>query len=144
MYLVDTSIISLYDPRRVAAHMEVVDWMRRNDESLFLSSVTFTEIELGILKLIRLGSPTRAGELEGFRDDIIAIFRDRSLPLTVPVALEVARLAEAIRPMVIERTDLIIAATAKVHRLTVLTRNLRHFSPTGVACLDPLLTLPPG
>jgi predicted nucleic acid-binding protein len=106
--------------------------------------VTFTEIELGILKLIRLGSPTRAGELEGFRDEIIAIFRDRSLPLTVPVALEVARLAEAIRPMVIERTDLIIAATAKVHRLTVLTRNLRHFSPTGVACLDPLLTLPPG
>ncbi len=44
--------------------------------------------------------------------------------------------------MVIERTDLIIAATAHVHRLTVLTRNLRHFEPVGVPVIDPTRSLP--
>ncbi len=46
------------------------------------------------------------------------------------VALAVARLGEAIRPRVIERADLIVAATAQVHNLTILTRNIRHFAPT--------------
>ena len=58
------------------------------------------------------------------------------------VALTLARLAEAIRPQVIERTDLIIAATAKVHELTVLSRNIRHFEPTGVPAIDPVQSLP--
>jgi len=44
--------------------------------------------------------------------------------------------------MVIERTDLTIAATAKVHGFTILTRNLRHFEPTGVPTIDPLKSLP--
>ena len=59
------------------------------------------------------------------------------------VALHVPRLAEAARPMTIELADLIIAATAKVHGLTVLTRNLKHFAPTGVGVIDPVAQLPP-
>lgn len=71
-----------------------------------------------------------------YRDSLIARYSDRILPFDF--ALAVARLAENIRPMVIELPDLIIAATARVHRLTVLTSNLRHFTQTGVPVVDPL------
>jgi toxin FitB len=118
--------------------------MRQHDPLLFLSTITLTEIEAGILKLIREGKRTRANQLLALRDGLIADFKDRLLQLDVAVALMLARLAEAVRPKVIERVDLIIAATAKVHDLTVLTRNIRHFEPTGVAVLDPLRSLPRG
>jgi hypothetical protein len=97
----------------------------------------------GVLKLRRDGQERRAGEYESFRDGLESEFRERILPVDVPVALAIARIGEAVRPMVIEVFDLIIAATARVHGLTVLTRNLRHFAPTGVPVLDPLAALPP-
>jgi toxin FitB len=142
MYLLDTSIVSLFDPRRRVEAGPVLEWMRRHDPLLFLSTVTLTEIEAGILKLSREEKHARATQLAGLRDGLIADFADRLLPMDVPVALAVARLAEAVRPMVIERTDLTIAATAKVHGFTILTRNLRHFEPTGVPTIDPLRSLP--
>jgi toxin FitB len=142
MYLLDTNIVSLFDPRRAAEAATVVDWMREYDSLLFLSSITLTEIEAGILKLMRERKEARAGQLIALRDGLIADFGARLLPLDVEVALTVARLAEAVRPMVIERTDLIVAATARVHGFTVLTRNIRHFAPTGVAAIDPVSALP--
>jgi predicted nucleic acid-binding protein len=142
MYLLDTNIVSLFDPRRTAEAAAVVDWMREYDSLLFLSSITLTEIEAGILKLMRERKEACAGQLIALRDGLIADFGARLLPLDVEVALTVARLAEAVRPMVIERTDLIIAATARVHGFTVLTRNIRHFAPTGVAAIDPVRALP--
>jgi predicted nucleic acid-binding protein len=48
MYLLDTNIVSLFDPRRAAEAAAVVDWMREYDSLLFLSSITLTEIEAGI------------------------------------------------------------------------------------------------
>ncbi len=143
MYLLDTSVVSLFDPRRIAEGGPLIAWIRQNDPLLFISTITLTEMEAGILKLVRERKQARANELVALRDGLIADYRDRLLPLDVDVALAVARIAESIRPMVIERTDLIIAATASVHNLTVLTRNLRHFQPTGVPVMDPLTMLPP-
>jgi predicted nucleic acid-binding protein len=131
MYLLDTNIVSLFDPWRAAEASPIVQWMREHDSLLFLSTITLTEIEAGILKLSREKKNARAGQLTALRDGLIADFKDRLLPLDAEVALMLARLAEAVRPMVIERSDLIIAATAKVHGLTVLTRNVRHFQPTA-------------
>ena len=144
VYLLDTNIVSLFDSRRANEAAPVLEWMRQHDPLLFLSTITLTEIEAGILKLIREGKRTRANQLLALRDGLIADFKDRLLPLDVAVALMLARLAEAARPKVIERVDLTIAATAKVHGLTVLSRNIRHFEPTGVAVLDPLRSLPRG
>jgi toxin FitB len=144
MYLLDTNIVSLLDPRRAIAAAPVLQWMRERDPLLFLSTITITEIEAGILKLVRERKEARASQLVAFRDGLIADFNNRLLPLDVEVALTVARLAESIRPMVIERTDLIIAATASVHGLTVLTRNVRHFAPTGIPAIAPLQALPQG
>lgn len=144
MYLLDTNIVLLFDPRRIREAQSLVHWMREHDSLLFLSTITVTEIETGILKLRREGKNARANQLIALRDSIIADFRDRLLPLDVEVALAVARLAEAIKPMVLDRFDLIIAATARVHGLTVLTRNMRHFEPIGVPALDPVHSLPRG
>jgi toxin FitB len=142
MYLLDTNIVSLFDPRRAQQAEPVISWLRAHDPLLYLSTITLTEIEAGILKLKRERKDARASQLVILRDGLIADFRDRLLPLDVDVALTVARLADAIRPKVIERIDLIIAATAAVHGLTVLTGNVRHFAPTGVPVIDPLRSLP--
>lgn len=142
MYLLDTNIVSLFDPRRADEAAPVIAWMREHDPLLFLSTITLTEIEAGILKLVREKKQKRADRLIALRDGLIADFSERLLPLDVEVALAIARIAEAVRPKVIERPDLIIAATATVHGLTVLTRNLRHFTPTSVPAIDPLKSLP--
>ena len=142
MYLLDTNIVSLFDPRRAAEAAPLIDWMREHDPLLFLSTITLTEIEAGILKLRREKKETRSHQLAALRDGLITDFKDRLLPLDIEVALALARLAEAVRPRVVERADLIIAATAYVHGLTVLTRNVRHFEPTGVPTIDPVRSLP--
>lgn len=143
MYLLDTNIVSLFDVRRQPNALPLIDWMRRHDRELFLSVVTLLEIETGLLKLAREGRSKRAAEIEALRVDIETSFGSRILSIDAEVALFTARLAEHARPAVVEIRDLLIAATAQVHRMTVLTRNLRHFAPTGVAHLDPLTTLPP-
>lgn len=143
MYLLDTNIVSLFDPRRRGEAALLIDWMRRNDRFLYLSAVTLLEIESGLLKLRREAKERRADEIEAMRDGLLADFGERLLAMDAMVAVVAARMAEAARPSVVELRDLIIAATARVQRLTVLTRNLRHFAPTGVLSLDPLAGLPP-
>jgi hypothetical protein len=124
VYLLDTNIISLLDPRRQALVPGLVPWLRRNGAHLFLSVITLTELEAGILKLRRDAKDKRAAEFETLRE------------------ATVAHLSEAARPHVIELADLIVAATAQVHGLIVMTRNTRHFEPTGLAVVDPTLGLP--
>lgn len=143
MFLLDTNIASLFAPRRRREAGPLIDWMRRNDRWLFLSTATLLEIESGILKLRREGKGQRAAEIEAMREGLIVGFSERLLPLDAPAALAAAHIADAARPAVIEIKDLIIAATAHVHGLTVLTRNLRHFRPTGVRAVDPMRGLPP-
>jgi toxin FitB len=143
VYLLDTTIASLFDPRRRAEAGPVIDWLRRKDRHLNLSAVTVLEVETGLLKLRRERKEKRAAEIEALRDGLIADFGDRLLGIDAEVALAAARIAEAARPAVIEWKDLLIAATARTQGLTVLTRNLRHFTPTGVPALDPASGLPP-
>jgi len=142
VYLLDTNIISLFDPRRRERAAPVIAWMQRNDRHLSLSTVTLMEIEAGVLKLRRNGKAKRADEIAALRDALMVGFTGRFLAMDAPVALAVAHLAEAVRPLVIEWKDLIIAATAKTHGLTILTNNLRHFEVTGVPVIDPLAELP--
>lgn len=143
MYLLDTDIVSLFDPRRRERAGPVIDWMRRNDRSLFLSAVTLFEIEAGLLKLRRERKEARADEIEALRDGLARNFADRLLWVDAAVALAAARIAEAARPSVLDWKDLMIAATAVARGLTVLTRNLRHFEPISIPVLDPLARLPP-
>jgi toxin FitB len=143
-YLLDTNILSLLDPRRAGQRGNLPAWLSQHGSELAFASITLTEIENGLLKLQRLGQTARAAEIEALAQTIRNDFADRILPLDGAVAISIAHLAERARPMVIELPDLIIAATAEVHGLTVLTRNLRHMLPTGVKALDPVETAPDG
>lgn len=141
-YLLDTNVLSLLDPRRADQRGHLTDWLARHGRELTLASITLTEIENGLLRLRRLGQDARAAEIEALAVRVRTDFAERILPLDAETAVRIAHLAENVRPMVIELPDLIVAATAHVHGLTVLTRNLRHIEPTGVPALDPVVTDP--
>ena len=143
MYLLDTNVVSRLDPRRRGGAAELVGWIGRNGAHLFLSALTLMELEAGILKLRREDKRERADELTTLAGAILDDFADRVLAVDATVAMEAARLAEHARPTTLDAIDLLIAGTAKVHGLTVLTNNLRHFEPTGVPALDPFASLPP-
>ena len=69
LYLLDTSVVSLFDPGRRERAWPVIEWLRRNDRALRLSAVSMLEIEIGLLKLRREKKPERAAQIEALRDD---------------------------------------------------------------------------
>lgn len=142
MYLLDTNVVSTLDARRQPGARELVSWILRNGGSLFLSVVTVMELEAGILNAVRLGRRSRADELRRFVDTLEEAFRPRLLPVSLEAAREAARLADVVRGLDVGTPDLLIAATAQVSGLTVLTRNLRHFEPMRIRVLDPFVVLP--
>jgi hypothetical protein len=81
VFLLDTNIVSLFDPRRHGLHPGLVPWLRRHGAQIFLSVITLTELESGILKLRRDSKIKRADEYAALRDRIIRDFADRILPV---------------------------------------------------------------
>jgi len=132
MYLIDTDIVSLM--RRMDRHPGLSAFiLALPRDKLFLSVMTLGEIEYGIDKQ-RRNDAAFADLLEEWRDGLEAAFVDKILPVTDEIAKEWGRLGVRLGHL---ETDLLIAATAIVHRLTVITRNVRHFGPTGVATINP-------
>jgi hypothetical protein len=144
VYLVDTGVISAGASSKGAASVALITWMGRNSDGLFLSTVTIAEIEDGIAKARRQGARAKAARLAGWLETVLHLYGSRILPFDVPAA----RIAGALSDLARSKghtpgfADLAIAATATVHRLTVLTRNLRHFVPFGVPAHNPFDTLP--
>ena len=130
MILLDTVVVS--ELRKTRPNARVVDWLRRQRESeVFLSVVTIGEIERGISKVEDLDF---ARALAHWLEDLLRFYGDRVLPVTSDIARRWGRLSASLGH---EGADLLIAATAAAHGLTVATRNVRHFAPTGVAVFDP-------
>jgi toxin FitB len=114
-------------------------------DSLYLSVMTIAEIDQGIAKARRQGASRQAVQLTEWVELAITLYAHRILPID----LEVARLAGVLSDLARGKghapgfADAALAATARVHDLTVLTRNLRHFEPLGVPVWDPFANLPP-
>ena len=142
MYLLDTNIVSMLDPRRHAQAPELIEWLERNGASLYLSVMTITEMDAGALKLRREGKSERADEIAGLVTAILGDFSDRVLPMDIETARHVARLGAATYQQPVALPDLIIAATAARHGLIVLTRNLSEFARLTVPACDPFARLP--
>ena len=131
-YLLDTVVISETSKRRPEAR--VLAWLAAQAvDELFLSVLTFGEIRKGILAKDR-SDPAGAARLQRWADELRQRTADRVLPIDELVAFHWA-------PLVLktgqESTDLLIAATALRHGLTLATRNVRHFQGIGVPIVNP-------
>ncbi len=142
MYLLDTNVVSMLDPRRHPHAPALIGWLERNGARLYLSVLTITELDAGVLKLRREGKTARADEISRFVSAVLADFSDRVLAVDIETARHVALLGSHTYRQPVALPDLIIAATAVRHGLVVLTRNMSEFGRLSVATLDPFATLP--
>jgi predicted nucleic acid-binding protein len=134
VYLLDTDVLS--DLRKRRRNLNVASWVRTVPGSeLYLSTVTFFEIERGIERQ-RKADPAFAKDLEAWLELTLRAFGDSILPLTVNIARRWGRLAAQLGN---KELDLAIAATALEHGLTVVTGNVSHFERTGAPILNPFL-----
>lgn len=132
MYLLDTNVVSAL--RRPDRHPAPTAWLAdQRPSDLYMSVVTIAEIERGIARQISQDL-TFARELAAWLERTLAGFADRLLGIDVPTARRWGRLSASLGH---NDADLLIAATALEHGLTVVTRNVRHFEPTGVPVLNP-------
>ena len=132
-FLIDTNVLS--ELRKGArADGNVRRWFERIDEnSIFLSVLVTGEIRRGI-DSIRKRDPRAASTLERWLDDVMGAHSERVLPVDAATADEWGRLdARGSLPVV----DGLLAATARVHDLTLVTRNLKDVIRTSVDTLDP-------
>ena len=136
MYLLDTHVVSeLRKIRLGKADRHVAKWADSLDAAdLYISVITVQELEVGVL-LAERGDPSQGAVLRAWLNDhVLPAFNDRILTVDVAVAQRSARLhVPNPRPV----RDGLIAATALVHGMTVVTRNVAGFEPTGVAVLNP-------
>lgn len=134
MFLLDTNVISeLRRPER--ADRKVVAWASTVPAAgFFLSAITILEIELGALQVARKDAAQGAVLRAWIDDQILPRFESRILAVDTAVARRCAQLHV---PDPRAERDALIAATALVHGLTVVTRNVADFESVGVALLNP-------
>ena len=136
MYLLDTNVVSeLRKIRLGKADSYVAAWADSVDATdLYLSAITIQELEIGVLLVERRDSSQGAVFRAWLNGNVLPAFTGRILTVDTAVALRSARLhVPDLRPV----RDGLIAATALVHGMTVVTRNVADFEPTGVPTLNP-------
>lgn len=132
MFLLDTVIVS--ELRKRIPDAGVVRWVtQQEDEQLFISVVTLGEIERGIEKR-RQADSEFATELTAWLESLVRLYADRILAITPLIARRWGRLSARLGH---DGADVLIAATALSHGLSVVTRNTQHFAPAGVRVINP-------
>ena len=132
MYLLDTVVLS--ELRKSERNSGVVAWFEeKKDSELFLSVLTIGEIRKGICQQ-ESKNPQFAARLSEWLDALLYAYGSRVLPLSTAVALEWGMLSCRTGN---SSANGLIAATAKVHNLTVITRNTKHFEQAGVSFFNP-------
>jgi predicted nucleic acid-binding protein len=144
VFLVDTDVLSLAAPTKARPSAALAAWLEARSGELFLSSVTIAEIVDGIARCRREGALRKAERLEAWLDTLVHLYAGRVLPMHVDVAKLVGTLRDLARGRghTAALADRIVAATARHHGLTVVTGNVRHFAPLGVAVVDAAGPLP--
>lgn len=136
MYVLDTNVVSeLRKIQSGKADPAVAAWSKGIDAAtLFVSVITIMELELGVLALERKDAMQGALLRAWLDQRVLPEFRDRTLPIDTAVALRCATLHVPDR---CAERDALIAATALVHGMTVVTRNVADFAPAGVPLINP-------
>jgi toxin FitB len=132
-YLLDTNVLS--ETRKRKPTSSVTDWITATPSDwLHVSVLTLGEIEQGIARVRAKGDWQQASALEGWLRELETGFADRVLPVTLPIASAWGRNQHG-RPVPV--IDALIAATARVHGMTVVTRNVKDFELAGVEAVNP-------
>lgn len=136
MYLIDTNVFSeLHKAIRGNGDSRVTAWLAHAGlETCHMSAITLMELEIGVLRMERRDVRQGARLREWLETRVMPQFAGRVLQVDEAVARHCARLHV---PNPRPERDALIAATALVHAMTVVTRNTADFEPTGVALLDP-------
>lgn len=136
MFLIDTNVVSeLRKIEKGRADRSVAAWASSiKPSSMFLSAITIQELETGIFLTERKDAFQARLLRQWFEERVLPVFDDRILP----VDTNVARLCASLHvPNPASFRDAYIAATALYHDLTVVTRNVADFAPTGVRLINP-------
>lgn len=141
MYILDTNVVSELRKVRVGkADPNVAAWTESVDATdLFVSVITIMELELGVLSIERKDATQGALLRAWLEQHVLPEFSDRTLPIDTAVAQRCARLHV---PDKRGERDALIAATALVHGMTVVTRNVADFQSTGATILNPWASIP--
>ncbi len=136
MAVLDTNVVSeLRKVRLGKADANVAAWAQTVDAAdLFVSAITIMELELGVLSVERKDATQGAMLRSWLEQQVLPEFAARTLPVDTAVAQRCARLHV---PDKRGERDALIAATALVHGMTVVTRNIADFQPTGVTIINP-------
>ena len=136
MYVLDSNVLSeLRKVRLGKADANVTAWTEGVDAAdLFISAITIMELELGVLSIERKGAIPGAMLRSWLEQHVLPEFSGRTLPIDIAVAQRCARLH---LPDKRGERDALIAATALVHGMAVVTRNVADFKPTGVTVVNP-------
>ena len=134
MYLLDTVVVSAL--RRPERHAAVASWLQdQPPQDLYISVITVGEIMYGMARQRRT-QPAFADLLDRWLDGVVTSFHDRILPFDEAASRRWGLLHAELG---YTNSDLQIAAIALRHGLTVVTRNVRDFAPTGVTALNPFV-----
>ena len=138
MFLLDTNVVSeLRKAKSGKAHSSVTAWAAQIPAgALYLSAITLLELEMGVLQLERRDAAQGMIIRTWLDGHVLPAFAGRVLAVDTAVALQCARLHVPDR---LSERDAMIAATALVHGMTVVTRNLADFEASGVPLLNPWL-----
>lgn len=136
MFLIDTNVVSeLRKASDDRANTNVTTWVSKHDASRFyISAITLMEVEIGILRIERRDVEQGKRLRHWMERHLLREFRHRTLSVDAKVALKCAQLHV---PNTRSERDALIAATAIVHGMTVVTRNSVDFAATGVAIINP-------
>lgn len=136
MYILDTNVISeLRKAKSKNVNKNVIKWAKRvASADMFISIITVLELETGIHSVERRDSSQGALLRTWMDTHVLPTFSERILLLDIAVAQRCAKLHV---PNKKPERDAIIAATALVHGMTVVTRNVSDFKQTGVEILNP-------
>ena len=136
MFVLDTNVVSELRKVQIGkADANVAAWAQSVDAAdLFVSAITIMELELGVLSIERKDTTQGAMLRSWLEQHVLPEFSARTLPVDTAVAQRCARLHVPDRR---GERDALIAATALVHGMTVVTRNVADFNLTGVPILNP-------
>jgi len=129
---------------RQRADPGLVAWLDQNVSRLFLPTIVLAELANGVASLRRVGKSGPAAELSNWMSDLENAFGRRIPVFDIAAAHAAGVLLDRARGVGLSPgfADAAIGGIALARRMTLLTRNLRHFGPLGVAASDPFLALP--